>query len=45
MLRPAGNAPNKMTNSLKIEFALHFPINHRAHKRGLALLLGSSTAF
>jgi hypothetical protein len=32
-----------MTNSVKIEPALYFPVNHVAHESGFASFLGSGT--
>jgi hypothetical protein len=43
MLRRAGNAPHQMTDPVKIESALDFPINQVAHKRRFASFLGSGT--
>jgi hypothetical protein len=42
MLRPTGNAPNQMTDAVKIELPTHFPADHLAHKSGFAAPLGSS---
>ena len=42
MSRRAGNATNQMTNSVKIEPALYFPVNHVAHEGGFAASLGRS---
>jgi hypothetical protein len=44
MLRLAGNTPDQMTNALKIEFALHFPVDHLPDKGRLASLFGRRTA-
>jgi hypothetical protein len=44
MLRSAGNTSNKMADAVKIEFALHFPVDHLPDKGRLAPLLGSSAA-
>lgn len=44
MLRAAGNAPDEMTDTIKIELALHFSINQVTHKGRLAPLLGSGAA-
>jgi hypothetical protein len=43
MLWRAANASDQMTNPVKIESALYFPINHVAHESGFASSLGRST--
>ena len=44
MLRSASNAANKMTDMVKIEFALHLPVDHLPDKGGLAPLLSGGAA-
>ena len=40
MLRRAGNAPNQMTDTVKVESAAYFSIDQVAHKRRFAPFLG-----
>ncbi|HVD94709.1 MAG TPA: hypothetical protein VNE84_01055 [Candidatus Limnocylindria bacterium] len=40
MLRLAGNAPNQMTDTIKIESALYLAINQVAHKSRFASFFG-----
>jgi len=41
MLRRAGNAPNQVTHTVKIESALYFSRDQVAHKSRFASFLGS----
>jgi hypothetical protein len=44
MFWPAGNAPDQMTNSIKIESALNFPLNQSDAQARTRLSLGGSTS-
>ena len=44
VLRRAGNASNQMTDTVKVESAVYFPINQVAHKRRLAAFLSGGAA-
>jgi hypothetical protein len=44
MLWRAGNAPNQMADTVKVESTLYFSLNQVANKSRLASSLGGSTA-
>lgn len=44
MLRLAGNAPNQMTDTVKIESALYFSLNQITHESRFASFLGGGAA-